>query len=225
MSRLQELPEVMLQQRNALRQYHYPLHWACRVGNIENAKKLIDEGADVNSLDEILRTPLHWAAERGHSKIALSLMGFGYKFLSNANQEDKYNATPFVLASSNEHHTVVKDLRFPLQMLDIARAKAELEYKHPLHWACCIGDTEKVKELIMAGADVDSKDDIQRTPLHWAEEWGHTYCKKGNNAIKIFLIDKGADVHAQDKYSQNPYVCAILGTDRVKFVSDILCAK
>ena len=101
-SRLQELPEVMLQQRNALRQYHYPLHWACRVGNIENAKKLIDEGADVNSLDEILRTPLHWAAERGHSKIALSLMGFGYKFLSNAHQEDKYNATPFVLASSNE---------------------------------------------------------------------------------------------------------------------------
>ena len=54
------------------------------------------------------------------------------------------------------------------------------------------GDIEAVKQHLAAGADVNAKDKIRGTPLHYAAAYGH---KK----IVELLIAAGADVNLQDE--------------------------
>jgi ankyrin repeat protein len=58
-----------------------------------------------------------------------------------------------------------------------------------LNWAAQTGDVEKVKTLIRAGADVESRSDGQHTPLMVAVYYGHYEVAK-------ILIEAGADVNA-----------------------------
>ena len=53
------------------------------------------------------------------------------------------------------------------------------------------GDIEKVKQLIVQGADVNAKDVSGKTALLWAAWYGHT------EVVKL-LIQAGADVNAKD---------------------------
>lgn len=60
-------------------------------------------------------------------------------------------------------------------------------------------DIEKVKELILAGFDVNTKDFYWGTiPLH------HAVCANANIEIVKFLLDNGAEVNAQNKYKSTP---------------------
>ena len=51
------------------------------------------------------------------------------------------------------------------------------------------GNTAKVIEMINEGADINTRDSIQRTPLHAA-------ARKNNTEIMELLITKGADIEA-----------------------------
>jgi len=46
------------------------IHKATEEGNIEAVKQAIADGADANTKDDDGRTPLHYAANEGHMKIA-----------------------------------------------------------------------------------------------------------------------------------------------------------
>ena len=59
------------------------------------------------------------------------------------------------------------------------------------------GDTKSIKKHLAEGADVNGRDPLDGTPLHWAAIQGHT------NALKL-LIEKGADVNATDLTGQPP---------------------
>ena len=59
------------------------------------------------------------------------------------------------------------------------------------------GDTKSIKKHLAEGADVNGRDPLDGTPLHWAALQGHT------NALKL-LIEKGADVNATDLTGQPP---------------------
>jgi ankyrin repeat protein len=53
------------------------LHNAVFRGKLEIASKLIENGADVNALDDYLRSPLHYAAERGNKAMIKVLLDKG----------------------------------------------------------------------------------------------------------------------------------------------------
>lgn len=57
------------------------------------------------------------------------------------------------------------------------------------------GDLSAAQSAIEAGANVNAKDEHQRTPLHWAAEHHFTY-------LPLLLIEQGADVNAKDKRQQ-----------------------
>ena len=59
------------------------------------------------------------------------------------------------------------------------------------------GDTKAIEKHLTEGADVNGRDPLDGTPLHWAAVQGHT------NALKL-LIGKGADVNATDLVGQPP---------------------
>ena len=72
-----------------------------------------------------------------------------------------------------------------------------------IHYAVRNGDTERVKELLDSGSDVNARDSSQEpelfkgekrlafTPLHWA-------CYLGDSEMVKLLISKGAELDAVD---------------------------
>jgi GA-binding protein transcription factor beta len=54
-----------------------------------------------------------------------------------------------------------------------------------------------VSLLIMHGSDVDARDMLKMTPLHWAVERGHT-------DVVDCLLSNGADINIQSKFEKTP---------------------
>jgi hypothetical protein len=65
------------------------------VGDVQEAKRLLDEGADVNARTESGYTPLHWAAKFGYTEAASLLLERGADV--NARKED--GSTPLSFAA------------------------------------------------------------------------------------------------------------------------------
>ncbi len=67
----------------------------------------------------------------------------------------------------------------------------------PLHLAAEKGETEKVRELIKAGAEIEAQNKYGSTPLHEAA-W------RGQTETALALIKAGAEIEAQDSVGQTP---------------------
>jgi ankyrin repeat protein len=61
--------------------------------------------------------------------------------------------------------------------------------RSPLWWAAREGDADRVKALILAGADVNAADVDGERPLHWAARWDRV-------AAARVLLERGADASA-----------------------------
>ena len=61
-------------------------------------------------------------------------------------------------------------------------------------------DLEKVKELISKGADIETKDNDDYTPLNIASYKGHLEIVK-------YLVEQGADIESKDNDGDTPLDC------------------
>ncbi|XP_028453208.1 GA-binding protein subunit beta-2a isoform X2 [Perca flavescens] len=60
------------------------------------------------------------------------------------------------------------------------------------------GHTVIVELLVRSGADINAKDMLKMTALHWAAQHGH-------HGVAETLIKHGADVHALSKFDKSPF--------------------
>lgn len=67
----------------------------------------------------------------------------------------------------------------------------------PMHWMAFNGDVAGVRQLIVAGADIDDRVQSGSTPLHLAAYNGHT-------AVARLLVEHGAKVNAKTKAGITP---------------------
>ena len=67
------------------------IYEAAEEGQIEEVKKLLPAGADVNTKTKFMETPLHFAAENGQKEVAELLIDKGADVNANA----KWERTPF----------------------------------------------------------------------------------------------------------------------------------
>ena len=120
---------------------------------------LIHLGADVHKEDMLGRTPLHYATEMGYTPIVRKLREHG----ADPNKKDKDGLSPIDIAKSRELVEIEKLLTSPVTA--IATTSHSNEEKQgsgflgsELVKAAMTGQVEKVKELLMRGADTTYRD-------------------------------------------------------------------
>ena len=176
-----------------------PLKRASYSGDVEKIQELLAGGANANGELNHGLTPLHWAATRGHKRVAEILLAYGAD--PNVDRSDAHCdvvGTPLHCAAYSGHLDVVRLL--------MANG-ADINYKTivgyfwgtALHEAARGGHNEIVELLIIEGADVNAKTYRDKTALH--------YAKDGETAR--VLIAYGADVRMQDENGKSPLDYAI----------------
>jgi ankyrin repeat protein len=183
------------------------LHRAVEKGSIKDVEKHINEGADVNAIDEYDWTPLAYAAHKGYKKIAELLISKG----ADVEAKDGEGGTVLHIvagaALATKGHTEIVELLIN-KGVDVNAKKEGDEYEYenengeyvslreygytrPLHCAAEAGN-EKITELLISnGADVNIKDENGTTALHIATN------NRDKKIIEL-LISNGADVNAKN---------------------------
>ncbi|QTN21509.1 ankyrin repeat domain-containing protein [Rhizobacter sp. AJA081-3] len=82
------------------------LHRAAADGDLPEVERLVSYGADINAFDDLSRTPLHYAAENEHYKVAAWLLERGAQV--NANDEKMIGETALCLAAQKDYPEMVE---------------------------------------------------------------------------------------------------------------------
>lgn len=149
-----------------------PLHNACSYGHYEVTELLVKHGASVNVADLWKFTPLHEAAAKGKCEIVRLLLRHG----ADATKKNRDGATPLDLVRDGDQD-VADLLRGNSALLDAAKK----------------GNLARVQRLVTVD-NINCRDAQGRnsTPLHLAAGYN-------NLEVAEFLLERGADVNAQDK--------------------------
>lgn len=167
------------------------LHDALLMRNFDEARRLIDRGAKVNSSDEFGATPLHRAVSQEAPDDLLRLLlerGAEVDAVDNGGSTALHRAA---LADNTGH---VRLLLAAGATLDAADNEAET----PLMNACERGHRAVAQLLFEAGANINAVSRFGVTPLHYAVASGEWRRKDGDRTqieLVQWLMAKGADPH------------------------------
>ena len=189
------LPEVEVNEK--ARNKHTALHSAVSRGHPDVVQLLIDAGADIEARNNFGHSPLLVASSKGKLSIVKLLVKAGAELCAT-----DYRDTCLTLAAGYGHTETVRYLA-GLQDLDVNHAEhgdftALHNAVYGVHWhysGVPEGYPDVVQVLIDAGADIEAKDDMGRSPLLHA-------CCKGNLGIVKMLVEGGASVRATDNESE-----------------------
>ena len=175
---------------------------ACRVGDLERVRQLIQDGQDVNRSDiysdidnSCGDTPLMEAAKIGHDQVVRELIRAG----ADVNRKDDIKQTALHLASRSGHSSVIKTL---------AEAGANLNVQDedgvtPLMCTAAWGHANVVVELIRAGADVSVVSSHEWWPVAAGSTALHFAAKMNTIECGVLLVEAGADMKTRNKNSES----------------------
>lgn len=176
-----------------------PLMLASSKGNVQVVALLLGKGASLQAATKHGDTALMMAAARGNYDAVQLLLAGG----AQINATNSAGITPLFLAVSgssirnypnNRHFAVAKLL------IDKGAQVNTAEKKHgqsPLMMAAVQGDSEMLKLLLAAKADVKQQSAIGFTPLMYAILEGRPECV-------AILLENGSDVHHQSSNGTTP---------------------
>lgn len=165
---------------------------ASRFGNKEAVSVLLNtSGCLVDDWNRLGHTALHYACFRGSRDIVEKLLSFG----ANPDARTYLNITPIMLASEQDHCSVVEVLTDNCSL-----SRKEKLYGAPvLHWAVASGCVRCVQKLIYKGASIYTYDQSGRSPLLQA------VISNKPEILKILLAK-----HKYDDFSCGQQNCIIL---------------
>jgi ankyrin repeat protein len=150
---------------------------AAEENNVPEVRRLVSDGADVNSKDNYGSTPLHMASCEGYVEVFHVLREHG----ADIDAKDNQDSTPLHLACGFGHLAVVNELLSPndsngatTSILGKRKSRgANIEAKDnagdtPLHDASWHGHLVIVKALLAVGADSRAINNNGQLPIHRA---------------------------------------------------------
>lgn len=160
------------------------LHIACLLGDLEEAQKLVEQGAEVSLTTARDETPLHLAALSGATGLIGMLIDAG-AVVAAVDHGDRSVLHWAILAGRLD---VVKYL---VTVQSVPATFDPSGFFPPLVEAIQSGHLEIVEFLVSEGADATQADADGFTPLHHA-------ATKNELDIGTFLVSKGAKASARD---------------------------
>lgn len=170
-----------------------PIHVAASYGLTALVERLLDRGADVNSVNPDGVTALYLAADTQEPSTVELLLKRG----ASVHMRSWDQTTPLcrVAAKLNGNAKIAKLL------LDGGSEPGASDSTGvtPMHSACLNGNIEVFRLLVASGADVKVKDNSGESPLHFG-------LRRADPPLDLIeeLIRLGADVNEQDNNSQAP---------------------
>ena len=220
-------------------------HLAAYIGDIEELKKCLQDGIDINSQADVGSTALHLAANSGRKDIVEFLISKG----AQVDAKDVFDWTPLLYAASHNYEDIAD-----LLLAKGADVNAKDKWGYTLLYNTIWNEDKDVAKLLIAkGADVNAKDYMGYTLLCSAARygyidvaellltkgatnvnasgggnWGYTLlhwaCMNGHKDVAELLIAKGADVNAQNIIGVTPLHVAA-GRGHTKIVELLLAKK
>ncbi|MGE0009934.1 MAG: ankyrin repeat domain-containing protein [Candidatus Babeliales bacterium] len=169
---------------------------AVRSDFAEEVRALLERGADIECRDVLSDcTPLHIAAENGHTKTVKELLSKGAYLEALDAQE---SATPLHKAVAKGHIETISEL-----LAAGARTEArDILFRTPLQLAVLGDDAESVTLLLSHGADKEARQAGGITSLHSA-------VRRNHKGVLKALLDAGADRGAKDQFHRIPLCFAL----------------
>jgi uncharacterized protein len=160
-----------------------PVADAAMQREVAEVRRLLREGADVNSRQADGATALHWAAYHGDAGLAEFLLGAG----ADVSAANRNGSTPMWLAASEGNAAMIATL-----LEGGAHANEALPLgRTPLMMAARSGRVDAVRVLLDHGADPNaSESERGTTALMQAADQGHA-------EVAALLVEHGADVSAR----------------------------
>ena len=143
------------------------LHEAAYAGNLEEVRRLLEEGIAVDVLDPEGRTPLMWASFNGHTAVSALLLENG----AAINTRERNGRTALMYASSGPFAGTVGLL---LEKGADVNLQGTAEGFTALMTAAAEGQVEVVRVLLAYGADPDLEDVDGDTAESFATQNGHS---------------------------------------------------
>eukprot|EP00968_Pinguiococcus_pyrenoidosus_P020344 scaffold2353_cov178-Pinguiococcus_pyrenoidosus.AAC.1 len=172
-----------------------PLYRAAEEGDVEEVRKLLAAGANLEVANDFGWMPLHIAAGNGHLEVVQALLDSG----ANKEAANKNGTTPLRVAVENGHLEVVQAL------LDNGASTTPLpEYliAHTIHIAAHNGHPDVVQALLDRGANKEAANNNGWTPLYIAAQ-------NGQLEVVRALLEHGANKEAANNNGWTPlYIAA-----------------
>ena len=162
-----------------------PLLAAVLTEEVDEVKRLLATGADVNVLDkEIDSTALAQAVQLDNRELVKILLDAG----ADVNEKNRAGMTALMYVGDDTSVETVGDLIAAGAKVDIK----DDEGKNALHHAASDASSEALQALIDAGASLDAGDESGRTALMIAAQ-------EGNEDNVVALVKAGATVNLRDE--------------------------
>ncbi|CAL1534371.1 unnamed protein product, partial [Lymnaea stagnalis] len=180
---------------------YYPIHIAAKCAAASAMEAIIEQAIKQGyTREQILsfkdrenNLPLHAAVNGGDIKAVKVCLSAGASV--KAQQED--GSTPLHFACAQGNMEMIR-LMEQMQRDNFLAAVSTVDVLKmtPLHRAALFNHTPAIVYLLEHGADIDSRDNNERTPLLLA-------ASKGCWTTVQVLLEKGADVHVRDIKNRN----------------------
>lgn len=195
---LKNRADVGLTDKNGMTPLHVVAHSSTDEKEITNA--LLDCSANVNAVDSIGRSPLHWACFFEKKLTVFQILNKSV----DVNLTDYRGDTPLHLSCIGKG-VEISDM--------LIKKGAEVSATNrrgrtALHMAVLQGSVSVVDVLLDSGADVDAKDVSGDTPLHLAVAWvSRDMFLKGIKITDVFgkLLNRGAAIDVKNSLQKTPY--------------------
>lgn len=233
-----QIPKEWLKAMRMERPDWDPLFHAVQRCEIDEVKKVLSGGYDVNTKDRWGRTPLHVAAYTMGSAPIVTLLANQGADVNTPSTMHK-SITPLHVAAICGNANVVAILLSRGANVNPIDAHGLT----PLHNASAEGHAEVVRLLLSKGADLQKKEEDGATPLYYAAQCGHAdvvecllasgasvsdrdgngnscltmACHNSHASIVVLLLRAGADVHHCDKHGRSPLFWTV-STDVAKLL-------